>query len=288
MLTTHRDAHIYIFPRWIMQFIKDNESLESIGEDVIGWWAKAGWQAGLSEKLGLKKIFEKRAPHEDGSTNKNGSPPSPSDADAEELGVESAKHGQFRKAITAAEVNDHFRNRDSLLPKPTQGQIPPILAYVHPSQPTAPLVRRVDTAQLLLATSLHLAKLPSVEEVGVEGASPFAHARKVAYPDGVKTRTTITRQDSLVAENVTVGEKTSIKESVVGANCQINEGAKLSQCLLMEGVVVGKNCKLTRCILGRRSGIGEGSVLTDCEVQENLLVENRSKCISLRWRHSRR
>jgi translation initiation factor eIF-2B subunit gamma len=138
----------------------------------------------------------------------------------------------------------------------------------------------VDTAQLLLTISLQLAKLPSVEEVGTEEASPFAHARKVAYQDGVKPRTTITRQDSLIAENVTVEEKTSIKESVVGANCQINEGAKLSQCLLMEGVVVGKNCKLTRCILGKRSDIGEGSILTDCEVQENLLVEKKSKRIS--------
>jgi NDP-sugar pyrophosphorylase family protein len=99
----------------------------------------------------------------------------------------------------------------------------------------------------------------------------------VAYPEGVKSRTTITKQDSLVADNVTVQEKTSIKECVVGANCQIGEGAKLSQCLLMDGVVVGRNCKLTKCILGKRSEIGEGCVLTECEVQENLLVEAKSE-----------
>jgi translation initiation factor eIF-2B subunit gamma len=157
-----------------------------------------------------------------------------------------------------------------------------MLAYVHPSsQPTGsspiPLVRRVDTAKLLLAISLELAKLPSIEEAGFEAASPFAHTRKVAYPEGVKPRTTITKQDSLVADNVTVQEKTSIKESVIGANCQIGEGAKLQQCLLMDGVVVGKNCKLTKCILGRRSVIGDGSTLTDVEVQENLFVEPRSE-----------
>jgi translation initiation factor eIF-2B subunit gamma len=79
---------------------------------------------------------------------------------------------------------------------------------------------------------------------------------------------------------VTVQEKTSIKECVVGANCQIGEGAKLSQCLLMDGVVVGKNCKLTKCILGKRSELGEGCVLTECEVQENLLVEAKSEFTS--------
>jgi translation initiation factor eIF-2B subunit gamma len=153
-----------------------------------------------------------------------------------------------------------------------------MLAYIHPSTSTAPLIRRVDTAQLLLQISLQLAKLPSLEETGPDApASPFAHARKVAYPEGVKSRTTITKQDSLVADNVTVQEKTSIKECVVGANCQIGEGAKLSQCLLMDGVVVGRNCKLTKCILGRRSELGEGCVLTECEVQENLLVEAKSE-----------
>jgi translation initiation factor eIF-2B subunit gamma len=153
-----------------------------------------------------------------------------------------------------------------------------MLAYIHPTTPSSPLIRRVDTAQLLLQISLQLAKLPSLEETGPDApSSPFAHARKVAYPEGVKSRTTITKADSLVADNVTVQEKTSIKECVVGANCQIGEGAKLSQCLLMDGVVVGRNCKLTKCILGKRSEIGEGCVLTECEVQENLLVEAKSE-----------
>lgn len=154
-----------------------------------------------------------------------------------------------------------------------------MIAYLHSNktQEAGSIVRRVDTAQLLLAISLQLAKLPSLEEAGADAASPFAHPRKVAYPEGVKPRTTITKADSLIAENVTVEEKTSIKECVIGAGCQIQEGAKLSQCLLMDGVVVGKGCKLTKCILGKRSVIGDGSVLTDCEVQENLLVEPRSK-----------
>lgn len=61
MLTSHRDAHIYVFPRWIMDFVEKNERLDSIGEDVIGWWAKAGWQTGLPEKLGIQEIFTKMA-----------------------------------------------------------------------------------------------------------------------------------------------------------------------------------------------------------------------------------
>ena len=250
MLTTLRDAHIYIFPRWVIDFAYKNDRLDSIGEDITGWWAKAGWEKGLAEKLHLGEVFaeiengagSRRFSAED-SLSGNGTPVgSPKDASS----IETAS-------------------------------IPPILAYLHPNEPDAAIIRRVDTARLLLSVSLQLAKVPSIEEVGAEAASPFAHPKKVAYPEGVKSRTTITKADSLIADHVTVEEKTSIKESVIGAHCQIKEGAKMLQCVLMDGVTIGKSCKLTRCIIGKRAVIGDNCVLTDCEIQENLLVEAGSK-----------
>ncbi|KAF4977557.1 hypothetical protein FZEAL_5928 [Fusarium zealandicum] len=271
MFTTHRDAHIYIFPRWILDFVKENERLESIGEDVIGWWAKAGWQSGLAEKLqmesvcGYGRVEEKPESPQEGSNSPRDHSP---DSKSTEKLISSTAADSTVPGISVEGESSHG--------KKTQFEVPPIVAYINPVGSSAPLIRRVDTAPLLLAVSLQLAKLPSLEETGGESPSPYAHARKIAYPEGVKPRTTITKQDSLIAENVTVEEKTSIKESVIGAGSQINEGAKLLQCLLMEGVVVGKACKLTRCILGKRCVIGDGTVLTDCEVQENLLVEART------------
>ncbi|KAJ3492623.1 hypothetical protein NLG97_g5266 [Lecanicillium saksenae] len=255
MLTTHRDAHIYIFPHWILDFIQANERFESIGEDVVGWWSKASWQEGLADKL---KIL--------GSCKGNTSDDLESNPDSD-TGVTDQ---------TGATATGDASSKTS---RSASESVPPMIAYLHSAktQEAGSIIRRVDTAQLLLAISLQLAKLPSVEEAGADAASPFAHPRKIAYPEGVKPRTTITKADSLIAENVTVEEKTSIKECVIGAGCQIQEGAKLSQCLLMDGVVVGKGCKLTKCILGKRSVIGDGSVLTDCEVQENLLVEPRTE-----------
>lgn len=265
VLTTHRDAHIYIFPQWILEFITENPRLESIGEDVIGWWAKAGYQEGLAEKLGISKIVEahKQTSEDELAADYSAGDSSPTTEVQSPRGL--SPREQSRQGHTPASA------------RTSRSAIPPILAYIHPTQPDAPLIRRVDTAQLLLTVSLQIAKLPSIEEAGADAASVFAHPRKISYPEGVKPRTTITKQDTLVADNVMVDEKTSIKECVIGANCQIREGAKLFQCLLMDGVVVGKGCKLTRCILGKRSEISEGSVLTDCEVQENLLVEPNSK-----------
>lgn len=263
MLTSHRDAHIYVLPHWILDFITENPRLETLGEDVIGWWAKSSWQDGLAEKLGFPEIMKRSSGEDIGRSKDLG-------------GLFSGGDSSPTIETQSPTSPDPSQRLPLTLAKSKGSTVPPILAYVQPTDPNGPLIRRVDTAQLLLAVSLQLAKLPSIEEAGAD-ASIFAHTRKVAYPEGVKLRTTITKQDTLVADNVTVEEKTSIKECVIGANCQIKEGAKLFQCVLMDGVVVGKGCKLTRCILGKRSEIGEGSTLTECEVQENLLVEPKSK-----------
>ena len=266
MHTAHRDAHIYVFPHWVLDFIKENERLESIGEDVVGWWAKAGWQAGLADKLQITTLSA--------ATNNS------DDKSATESVESSPVRGSEVVNKTGARLSVDGASSESHGTKKSESTAPPVLAYIHSvaGQEQPQTIRRVDTAQLLLAISLQLAKLPSLEETGPDApSSPFAHPRKVAYPEGVKPRTTITKPDSLISDNVMVEEKTSIKECVIGANCQIQEGAKLSQCLLMDGVVVGKGCKLTKCILGKRSVIGDNSILTDCEVQENLYVEPRSK-----------
>lgn len=270
---SYRDAHIYIFPRWILDFVEKHERLDSIGEDVIGWWAKAGWATDLAQKLGFDEILApKPARNAETSLRREGTiSPESSEVSTEETGeIRTGDARKLLKTLSKSSAAIHH----STTTKDNKNNVPPILAYIHPSQPDAPLIRRVDNAQLLLSISLQLAKLPSLEE---GGTSPFAHPRKVMYPEGVKGRTTITRPDSLIAANVTVEEKVAVRESVVGVNCQIREGAKLSQCLLMDGVVVGKNCKLTRCVLGKRCEIGDNTTLTDCEVQENLLVEPKTE-----------
>jgi translation initiation factor eIF-2B subunit gamma len=256
ILSSHRDAHIYIFPAWVLDMINANEHMESIGEDVIGWWAKAGWQEGLGGKLGLREVL---------------SVPAPTDTDDSLMGND-PEHDDIDFGGLSTTFTSNLQSTEA--PGKEKLFVPPILAYVQPKG--GKMIRRADTAPLLLLVSLQLAKLEAIDAVGKDASSPFAHQSKVAYPEGIASKTTVTRPDCLLAENVTVEEKCSIKECVIGANCQIKQGAKLQRCVLMDGVVVEKGCKLTGCILGRRSQIGEESVLLDCEVQENLLVEARS------------
>jgi len=282
MLSTHRDAHIYFFPYWVLEMIKKNEKFESVAEDVLGWWAKAGWQDGLGEKLGLRSILQP----EEGAGSDSGSQVVEEEIDVLRFSSTYAKgHDVMDSTSTTTALASRVQR--SSIPESAKSlttkaklTVPPLLSYVQPFSAAEPLIRRVDTAHLLLTISLRLAKLPSLEDTNGTPTSPFAHAFKIAHKDLIPKRCSVAADSSLLAENVTVEEKCNIKESVIGPNCKIGEGARLLRCLLMDGVEVGANTQLTDCILGRRCRIEGGAaksedrtVLKECEVQDGQVVE---------------
>ncbi|KAI1912412.1 Translation initiation factor eIF-2B subunit gamma [Ophidiomyces ophidiicola] len=276
MLTTYRDSHIYILPYWVKEMAMMNEKFESISEDLIGWWAKAEWQNGLGEKLGLREIFDSDREH----GNKYSSKRDQIEEDIDLMAMSTTKsarwleinsNGTMSKSRPGALTRSDTIQEIEIPPQPEKLVVPPILAYIHSSRPSEPLVRRVDNSALLLATSLRLAKLEAISEAG-DSASPFAHQNKLAYPAGIAQRCTVSKADCLLAENVTVEEKAVIKESVVGANCHIASGVRLTRCLLMDGVVIGERSQLTDCIIGRRAKVGRECVLKECEVQNGNVV----------------
>ncbi|KAH8701834.1 eukaryotic translation initiation factor subunit eIF2B-gamma [Talaromyces proteolyticus] len=261
MLTKYRDAHVYLLPLWVRDWARQQEKLESVSEDLIGYWAKAGWQQGLDEKLGMNKIFQQdsRESHEDESLEE----------EIDLRNISTTKAGLNSESPFDAS-GDKTPLSDSGIETSKSTKLPQLLAYVQ--RGSAPFIRRVDSSAVLLSTSLLLAKLESIEEVGRQAASPFAHNQKIAYPEGIAQRCTVTKSDCLLAENVTVEPTCVIKESVIGPNCYISSGARLTRCVLMDGAVVESRAQLTGCIIGRRARIGRESVLKDCEVQDANVV----------------
>ena len=282
LLSSHRDAHIYFFPFWTLELVKRNETFDSISEDLVGWWAKAGWQDGLGDKLGFSDVFGKTKESQNDDMTRQ-APPLEDEIDLSSMTTTGPVDGIVtrRDERVLASRTRESNGSNGFFTKPTRRTtVPPILAYVHPSQLGGPIIRRVDTGPLLLSVSLRLAKVEAMDEVGTsQPASPFAHKSKIANPAGVAQRCTITKADCLVGENAIVEEKSVIKESVVGANCHIERGVRLTRCVLMDGVVVEEKSQLSGCILGKKSRIGKEAVLRDCEVQGGHFVLDRSELL---------
>ncbi|KAJ5167498.1 uncharacterized protein N7482_006279 [Penicillium canariense] len=270
MLSTFRDAHLYIFPYWVKELALRQERFQSVSEDLVGFWAKAEWQQGLGEKLGMDEIFHREYDHHAESGSHDG------ESIEEEIDLLAMSTTKSRLNVNVASSDPiSFASRVKIsdaTEKPGL-KIPPLLAYVQ--RGSAPFVRRVDSSAILLSTSLRLAKLESIEEAGA-AASPFAHPQKIAHPEGIAQRCTITKSDCLIGQNTTVESKCVIKESVIGANVKICSGARLQRCLIMDGATVNSSCTLTGCIIGRRAVIGKDSVLKDSEVGDGYLVEDET------------
>ena len=292
-LTQFRDAHIYLFPYWVKDFARLNEEFESVSEDLIGTWAKAEWRKpSYRARLGAWKIFgEKKEDTERGKTEDI-----PIEEEIDILSLSSTRTTRHASSQTsrlkrttqlASRVHSGSDPDDPgiLYPKaPDENAsdsgppplVPPILSYIHPAAPTAPLLRRIDTTSLLLSVSLLLAKIPSIDESPngklTPTTSPFAHTSKVAATAMVAPRTTITRSDCLIGENASVASQCVIKTTVIGPSVTVGTGARLTKCLVMESAVIGEKCVLTGTVVGKKAMIGKGCVLQNCEVQDGNAV----------------
>jgi len=245
MRTNLRDAHVYLFPFWVKDFMKHNETFDSISEDVLGWWAKATWQDGLGDKLGLREILD---PPQSSRSNANGNA-NPLNDEISIAALSTTSHlnpSQSHNSITSPHLASRVHHSSSTnLQPPSKLTIPPILAYIHPLASVP--ITRIDTTPALLTTTLRLAKLPP----SPESSSPFAHPAKIASPDPLPPQARVSAEDTLIDAAVTLGSRTSIKESAVGARCVVGAGARLLRCLLMEGAVVGDAVQMTGCVVGR-------------------------------------
>ena len=257
MLTTYRDAHIYLFPHWVVDMVQRSEKFDSISEDVVGWWAKAEWQDGLADKLHMNEAIEASALKSTKHSEVDGKAARPSDDD-----------GIYN--LTSHQTSTLWRSFDG---ENTSIAPPPILSYIHP-HPSPMLVRRVDTPALLLSTSIHLASLPPSRDPALDATpTPLSHQNKVsADPSLIALHTTIQADTTLIAPNTSIATHCTIKTSCIGANCVIGEGVKILGSLLMDLVQVEAKVQLQGCILGRRCIIGKGAKLEGCEVQEGFKV----------------
>ncbi|KAJ5100032.1 eukaryotic translation initiation factor subunit eIF2B-gamma [Penicillium argentinense] len=285
MLSSYRDAHLYVFPYWIKDLARHQEKFQSVSEDLIGYWAKSEWQKGLGEKLGMNQVLGDKL----GGTEENGS--TDGEALEEEIDLQAMSTTRSGSTVTLTPAQNDVSSPilASRVKSPSNKEseesvkVPPILAYVQ--RGSAPFIRRVDSSAILLSTSLRLAKLPSIEEVGRQAASPLAHSKKIAHPEGVPKRCTVTESDCLVDINVTIEEFAVIKECCIGEGAKICKGARLSKCVILPYAVVGEKAVVTGTIVGRHSKIGRDSVLKDCEVDNGYVVPDDTDAKAEKFMH---
>ncbi|KAK5950677.1 Translation initiation factor eIF-2B subunit gamma [Knufia fluminis] len=291
-MTQYRDSHIYFFPHWVKEFAMQNEDFESVSEDLVGTWAKAEWRKpSYRVEFGANKIFKQPTTSSSTSDESRNRAEAPIEEEIDLLSLSSTQITQHTPNVSQTKKQEpiHFASRvqginpeDSIISTTTDDSadqnsedpsldssiphLPPILSYILPSTPTAPLLRRVDSTPLLLTISLLLAKLPSQ----AESSSPFAHQHKLhptsQWPSDI--RVSVSTADSLIASNTTLNQHCSVKQSCIGSNCVIGAGARIQGCVIMDGAQIGEKSVISGCVVGKKAVVGKGVTLKDCEVAD--------------------
>ncbi|XP_060565446.1 translation initiation factor eIF-2B subunit gamma-like [Ruditapes philippinarum] len=83
--------------------------------------------------------------------------------------------------------------------------------------------------------------------------------------------------DCLVGESAVVGEKVSVKRSVVGRHCTVGDKVKIINSVLMDHTHIGEGCSIQGSVIAANAHIGEKCELKDCIVGSGQNIGANSK-----------
>ena len=157
-----------------------------------------------------------------------------------------------------------FSLREDLIPK--------VLRRVHRFHSSEGITNKPSSTFAVIVESgnycLRANTLPALMECtrqlmksGVAGGT----GPKVASSAEISPRSQV-GNDSLFGESSRLGERSSVKKSVVGSNCSLGSNVKVVNCIVMDGAIIEDGCKLDGCIVGPKALIREKCQLKDCDV----------------------
>ncbi|KAM8930464.1 translation initiation factor eIF2B subunit gamma isoform 2-T2 [Pelodytes ibericus] len=86
--------------------------------------------------------------------------------------------------------------------------------------------------------------------------------------------------DSMIGAQTQVGEKTSIKHSLLGSNCNIRDRVKITNCIIMNGVTIQEGCLLQGTVICNNVVIEGGADIKDCLLGADLRVISKAKRVN--------
>nr|XP_051698305.1 translation initiation factor eIF-2B subunit gamma-like [Oryctolagus cuniculus] len=79
--------------------------------------------------------------------------------------------------------------------------------------------------------------------------------------------------DSLIGPDTQIGEKSSIKRSVIGSSCHIKDRVTITNCLLMNSVTVEEGSSIQGSVICNNAVIEKGADIKDCLVGSGQRIE---------------
>ncbi|RUS31655.1 nucleotide-diphospho-sugar transferase [Jimgerdemannia flammicorona] len=308
--TKLRDAHLYIFKRWVIDLIAAKENLSSVRTDLIPLLVKCQFQRKLVEREEIARS-ESSIP----VCLAQSCPPSSMSLDPSVLALSTtADLGEDEVALTPMDTfvapvkalayifRGGFCERGNTVPSYCElnrcvsfgvGCRAAASACVGrlfvPNPVPLTFISYVCTMCLILLFFILHAQLTKQS------------ALRVALTADVSGRAQV-GADSMVGEFTRIDERTSVKRSTIGAHCVIGKNVKISNSVVLDHVVIEDKCvrgsgdwverkkifmmfesivrfvKMDGCVVCNHAKIEEKAQLKDCEVGGGYVVGRESDC----------
>ncbi|KAM9110437.1 translation initiation factor eIF2B subunit gamma isoform 4-T8 [Megaptera novaeangliae] len=86
--------------------------------------------------------------------------------------------------------------------------------------------------------------------------------------------------DSLIGPDTQVGEKSSIKHSVIGSSCVIRDRVTVTSCLLMNSVTVEEGSNIQGSVICNNAVIEKGADIKNCLIGSSQRIEAKAKRVN--------
>uniref|UniRef100_A0A5B7AAY6 Translation initiation factor eIF2B subunit gamma n=1 Tax=Davidia involucrata TaxID=16924 RepID=A0A5B7AAY6_DAVIN len=106
----------------------------------------------------------------------------------------------------------------------------------------------------------------------------FSAQNNIIHPSAVLGSKTTVGPQCMLGEGSQMGDKCSVKRSVIGRHCRIGSNVKVVNSVVMNHVTIGDGCSIQGSVICSNVQLQERVVLKDCQVGAGYVVTACSEC----------
>ncbi|KAL6223269.1 hypothetical protein ACLB2K_006657 [Fragaria x ananassa] len=243
------DAHLYAFKRSVLQeILNQKDKFQSLKQDVLPYLVRTQ----LSSEVLLNGVQQ-----------------------PEENGNEKASYQNNQELLSQVLSNSSTASFHELYALGPKGSIP---------------VRRTHKCCVYIASnSKYCMRLDSIQAFSdinrdvigdashLSGYSFSAH-NNIIHPSAELGSKTTVGPHCMLGEASIMGDKCSVKRSVIGRHCRIGSNVKVVNSVVMNHVTIADGCTIQNSVICSNVQLQERVVLKDCQVGANFVVTIGSEC----------
>ncbi|KAL0459072.1 UNVERIFIED_CONTAM: Translation initiation factor eIF-2B subunit gamma [Sesamum latifolium] len=237
------DAHMYAFKRSVLQdVLNQKESFQSLRREVLPYLVRTQ----LRSELLLN-------------------------------GAQSEENGNGKDAL---------QNSKILLSQLLANASTPSFHEIYALGPagSAPILRKTHKCCVYIANkSKYCARLNSIQafsdinrdvigDANHLSGYTFSAQNNIIHPSAVVGSKTTVGPQCMLGEGSQMGDKCSVKKSVIGRHCRIGSNVKIANSVVMNHVTIGDGCSIQGSIICSNVQLQERAVLKDCQVGAGFVV----------------